>query len=198
MPRFPFASSYWPYTQTCTTWIGLFMILALLRAGTNWMRIPVGAVAPPAPPEIDPLPAQTSHISSVILERSAYFVSRIFHWIRNTKYALRITKSTTHIQHSTLYVLHSTFPPEFPCPIPSSIKPNLPITPNLVARLSSCSIPLAPTNGAPVEELTEALRAFDRELKADPLASLRVEVAVVTFGGEVRDGCHRGGGNGGF
>jgi uncharacterized protein YegL len=41
-------------------------------------------------------------------------------------------------------------------------------------------------NGPPIEELTEALKAFDRELKADPLASLRVEVAVVTFGGEVR------------
>ena len=41
-------------------------------------------------------------------------------------------------------------------------------------------------NGPPIEELNAALKAFDRELKADPLASLRVEVAVVTFGGEAR------------
>ncbi|GAB4578486.1 MAG: VWA domain-containing protein [Anaerolineales bacterium] len=41
-------------------------------------------------------------------------------------------------------------------------------------------------NGAPIEQLNEALKTFARELKADPLASLRVEVAVVTFGGEVR------------
>lgn len=41
-------------------------------------------------------------------------------------------------------------------------------------------------NGTPIEELNNALQTFARELKSDPLASLRVEVAVVTFGGEVR------------
>ncbi|HNB50871.1 MAG TPA: VWA domain-containing protein [Anaerolineales bacterium] len=41
-------------------------------------------------------------------------------------------------------------------------------------------------NGAPIEQLNGALQTFSRELKADPLASLRVEVAVITFGGEVR------------
>lgn len=40
--------------------------------------------------------------------------------------------------------------------------------------------------GAPIEELNAALQTFARELKTDPLASLRVEVAIVTFGGEVR------------
>ncbi len=41
-------------------------------------------------------------------------------------------------------------------------------------------------NGKPIEELNQALAAFDQELKADTLASLRVEVAVVTFGGKAR------------
>jgi len=40
--------------------------------------------------------------------------------------------------------------------------------------------------GSPIEQLNEALKTFARELKSDPLASLRVEVAIVTFGGEVR------------
>jgi uncharacterized protein YegL len=40
--------------------------------------------------------------------------------------------------------------------------------------------------GQPIEELNEALQAFDRELKTDTLASLRVEVAIVTFGGSVK------------
>lgn len=41
-------------------------------------------------------------------------------------------------------------------------------------------------NGAPIQELNEGLRGFSSALKSDRLASLRVEVAVVTFGGSVR------------
>jgi uncharacterized protein YegL len=41
-------------------------------------------------------------------------------------------------------------------------------------------------NGAPIQELNEGLRAFSSALKSDRLASLRVEVAVVAFGGSVR------------
>jgi uncharacterized protein YegL len=40
--------------------------------------------------------------------------------------------------------------------------------------------------GAPVQELNEGLRAFSDALKSDRLASLRVEVAVIAFGGKVR------------
>ena len=40
--------------------------------------------------------------------------------------------------------------------------------------------------GKPIQELNEGLRAFSDALKADRLASLRVEVAVVAFGGKVR------------
>ncbi len=40
--------------------------------------------------------------------------------------------------------------------------------------------------GAPVQELNGGLRAFSDALKSDRLASLRVEVAVITFGGKVR------------
>jgi uncharacterized protein YegL len=41
-------------------------------------------------------------------------------------------------------------------------------------------------NGEPIQELNEGLRAFSEALKADRLASLRVEVALVAFGGKVR------------
>jgi uncharacterized protein YegL len=40
--------------------------------------------------------------------------------------------------------------------------------------------------GKPIDQLNEAIRTFQKELKADTLASLRVEVAVVSFGGGVR------------
>lgn len=40
-------------------------------------------------------------------------------------------------------------------------------------------------NGTPIEELNRGLRAFEKALKDDHLASLRVEVAILTFGGEV-------------
>jgi uncharacterized protein YegL len=40
--------------------------------------------------------------------------------------------------------------------------------------------------GQPIDELNEGLRSFDVAVKADPLASLRVEVAIVTFGGAVQ------------
>lgn len=40
--------------------------------------------------------------------------------------------------------------------------------------------------GAAIEELNGGLRAFSDALKSDRLASLRVEVAVVAFGGNVR------------
>jgi uncharacterized protein YegL len=40
--------------------------------------------------------------------------------------------------------------------------------------------------GAPIDQLNEALKQFDQELKDDILASLRVEVAVIAFGGGVR------------
>ncbi len=39
--------------------------------------------------------------------------------------------------------------------------------------------------GAPIKELNTALTTFDAQLKNDPLASLRVEVAIITFGGTV-------------
>jgi uncharacterized protein YegL len=41
-------------------------------------------------------------------------------------------------------------------------------------------------NGQPIQELNEALRSFGEALQNDRLASLRVEVAVVAFGGSVR------------
>ncbi len=41
-------------------------------------------------------------------------------------------------------------------------------------------------NGEPIKELNEGLRAFADALKNDRLAALRVEVAVITFGGKVR------------
>lgn len=40
--------------------------------------------------------------------------------------------------------------------------------------------------GVPINELNQGLRAFSQELKSDRLASLRVEVAIITFGGGVR------------
>jgi len=40
--------------------------------------------------------------------------------------------------------------------------------------------------GAPIEALNEGLRAFQADLLKDPLASRRVEVAIVTFDTEVR------------
>jgi uncharacterized protein YegL len=47
--------------------------------------------------------------------------------------------------------------------------------------------------GQPIHELNEGLRAFDQAVKADPLASLRVEVGIVTFGGTVKAVDVRGG-----
>jgi uncharacterized protein YegL len=44
----------------------------------------------------------------------------------------------------------------------------------------------ASMRGEPISELNKGLRAFDQALKDDHLASLRVEVAVVTFGGVVQ------------
>jgi uncharacterized protein YegL len=41
-------------------------------------------------------------------------------------------------------------------------------------------------HGQPITELNDGLKEFDRALKVDRLASLRVEVAVITFGGNVR------------
>ncbi len=40
--------------------------------------------------------------------------------------------------------------------------------------------------GEPIQELNEGLKAFSNELKSDNLAALRVEVALITFGGKVR------------
>jgi uncharacterized protein YegL len=40
--------------------------------------------------------------------------------------------------------------------------------------------------GTPIQELNQGLAEFSAALKADPLASLRVEVAIITFGGSVR------------
>ncbi|MFH1893788.1 MAG: VWA domain-containing protein [Candidatus Zixiibacteriota bacterium] len=37
--------------------------------------------------------------------------------------------------------------------------------------------------GDPIQELNEGLKTFDREVKADKLASLRVDLSIVTFGG---------------
>lgn len=41
-------------------------------------------------------------------------------------------------------------------------------------------------HGQPISELNAGLKEFERALKSDRLAALRVEVAVVTFGGSVR------------
>jgi uncharacterized protein YegL len=41
-------------------------------------------------------------------------------------------------------------------------------------------------SGAPIKELNNALTAFAEALQADRLASLRVEVGMVTFGGQVK------------
>lgn len=49
--------------------------------------------------------------------------------------------------------------------------------------------------GKAINELNEGLRAFAAALKADRLASLRVEVAVIAFGGKVRALDVRGEGN---
>jgi uncharacterized protein YegL len=43
--------------------------------------------------------------------------------------------------------------------------------------------------GKPIAELNEGLQTYKNELAADSLASKRVEVAVVTFGGEVKTVC---------
>jgi uncharacterized protein YegL len=40
--------------------------------------------------------------------------------------------------------------------------------------------------GDPIEQLNTALQQFDRELKADALAALRVEIALIEFGGAAR------------
>jgi len=40
--------------------------------------------------------------------------------------------------------------------------------------------------GAPIEQLNQALKDFQQEINTDPLASLRVEIALVTFGGTVQ------------
>src|SRR3954466_2778331 len=37
-------------------------------------------------------------------------------------------------------------------------------------------------SGRPIQELSEGIRTFKQELLSDPLATKRVEVAVVTFG----------------
>jgi uncharacterized protein YegL len=50
--------------------------------------------------------------------------------------------------------------------------------------------------GARIAELNSGLRAFSAALKADPVASLRVEVALVSFGGKARILDVRPGGSG--
>ncbi|MBE0696436.1 MAG: hypothetical protein IH586_05885, partial [Anaerolineaceae bacterium] len=40
--------------------------------------------------------------------------------------------------------------------------------------------------GTAIQELNEGLKAFGAAIKADRLASLRVEIAVIVFGGKVR------------
>src|SRR5512138_3628532 len=47
--------------------------------------------------------------------------------------------------------------------------------------------------GRPIDELNQGLQEFARVLKDDRLASLRVEVAVITFGGQVHALDVRGG-----
>jgi len=49
-------------------------------------------------------------------------------------------------------------------------------------------------SGSPIAELNEGLRAFEQTIKADRLTSLRVEVAVITFGGSPTVVSGRGGG----
>jgi|SRR5580693_1644189 uncharacterized protein YegL len=40
--------------------------------------------------------------------------------------------------------------------------------------------------GAPIDELNAGLRLFEREIKQDEVAALRCEVAIISFGGEVK------------
>lgn len=40
--------------------------------------------------------------------------------------------------------------------------------------------------GKPIAELNAGLKEFEQALKNDPLAALRVEIAVITFGGDVK------------
>jgi uncharacterized protein YegL len=49
--------------------------------------------------------------------------------------------------------------------------------------------------GKPIDEVNDGLRQFERDLKADALASLRVDVAVLTFGGGVQTMDVRNGGS---
>ncbi len=44
----------------------------------------------------------------------------------------------------------------------------------------------ASMEGDPIAQVNEGLAQFERQLKVDALASLRVELAIVTFGGHVR------------
>ncbi|MEE4357328.1 MAG: VWA domain-containing protein [Desulfococcaceae bacterium] len=41
-------------------------------------------------------------------------------------------------------------------------------------------------SGDPIQQLNDGLLAFQKSLQADPLASMRVEVAIVSFGGVVK------------
>ena len=41
----------------------------------------------------------------------------------------------------------------------------------------------ASMRGAPIKELNEGLKLFEEEVKKDPLAAVRCEIAIVTFGG---------------
>ncbi len=41
----------------------------------------------------------------------------------------------------------------------------------------------ASMRGAPIQELNEGLKLFEEEIKKDPLAAVRCEIAIVTFGG---------------
>ena len=49
-------------------------------------------------------------------------------------------------------------------------------------------------SGQAIRQLNEGLKAFDQAIKADKLAALRVEVALLTFGGQVRAVDVQGGG----
>ena len=49
--------------------------------------------------------------------------------------------------------------------------------------LTDCS---GSMTGDPIRELNQGLEVFQEQVQNDPLASLRVEVAVITFGGDAR------------
>ena len=61
-------------------------------------------------------------------------------------------------------------------------RPSSPKTPNLAAPACYFSTPRASMAGEPIAQLNQGIKVLNEEIRADSLASKRVEVAIVTFG----------------